>query len=88
MLSGPGGNDGPEEPPDRGQAKANRTTVIGTLDRRQKRRLSWSPPDTLFSMSFPAPLGVIDLNGTGQRAFVIPLLHHLENLVLQDQALL
>lgn len=80
----PRGDLDPGEPPDPGQAKAHGTTVLGAGDRRQERGLSGSAPSPLAAAPFPAPVGVIDLDGTVQRAFVIPLLHHLEDFVLQE----
>ena len=40
-------------------------------------------PVAFAAMTSPAKIRVIKLDGTVQRAFVVPLLHHLEDLVLQ-----
>ena len=66
-----------------GQPKAHGTTVRGAGDGRHERRLSRSTPSPLSAASFPAPVGVIDLDEAVQRAAVVPLLHHVKNLVLQ-----
>ena len=74
----------PGEALDPGEAKPDGTTVIGTLDRRQKRRFPGSAPAAFAASPFPAPVGVIDLDGPVQRAVVVPFLHDLEDLVLQQ----
>ena len=64
-----------------GQPKAHGTTVRGAGAGRHERRLSESTLSPLSAVSFPAPVGVIDLNEAVQRAAVVPLLHHVKNLV-------
>ncbi len=83
VLLGPRTNGCPGEALDPGQAEPEGMSLFRALDRRQKGGFSGGSPAALAAMTFPAPVGVIDLDGTVQRAFVVPLLHHLEDLVLQ-----
>ena len=79
----PRGDSKLEKPPDPGQAKAHKKIVLSALDRRQERGLSGSDLSQLAAAPFSAPGSGIDLDGTGQRAFVVPLLHHMEDFVLR-----
>ena len=65
---------------DPGETKPEGTTVFGTLDRHQERSFPGSAPAAFAASPFPAPVGVIDLDGPVQRAFVVPFLHDLEDL--------
>ena len=84
MLPDPAFDLVPGEALDPGEAKPEGTTVFGTLDRRQERRFPGSAPAAFAASPFPAPVGVIDLDGPVQRAVVVPFLHDLEDLVLQQ----
>ncbi len=70
---------------DPGEAEPKGATVIGPLDRRQERRFPGSAPARFAASPFPAPVGVLNLDGTVQMEFIVPFLHDLEDLSVLQQ---
>ena len=65
------------KPLDSGQSDTQGTTVLRTLDSRQKGGLPGGSLTSLSAPALPDPVGIIDLDETLQKAFIVPLLHDL-----------
>ena len=68
---------------DAAQAHSHRPTLAIELHGSDERRLTRCPPSAFASAALPAPVRVIDLHPSAQRAGVVALLHHLHQLVFE-----
>ena len=69
--------------PDAAQAHSHRPALAIELHGSDERRLARCPSSAFASAALPAPVRVIELHPTAQRAGVVTLLHHLHQLVLE-----
>ena len=83
VTLGPSGNLVALKRADTAQAHPDRPALGVELHRGDERRLARRPPPTFAPTALPAPVRIIELHRTAQRARVVALLHHLHQLVLE-----
>ena len=82
VALGPGGDLLAAKPTDTAQAHSHRPALAIEFDRGDERRLARRASPGFPPAALPAPIRIIELHPTAQRARVIALLHHLHQLVL------
>ena len=82
VAPGPGGDLLAAKPTDTAQAHSHRPALAIEFDRSDERRLARRASPGFPPAALPAPIRIIELHPTAQRARVIALLHHLHQLVL------